>query len=216
MNLALSYIREGDTIVDIGISSSMGGDTNYFEKWFKGTNSVTCLGLYDDYSLFQRTFPHCTIVPFDGFNFPKFERKFDFGFSNAVIEHVGNREKQVYWLGEVRKLANLFLITTPNRWLPFETHSMTFFFHWFPDRVRNFCYRRIGKGFFADNYMWLLGEKDFRTILQEAGFEIVSFRKNRFFGFTMDFVAICTPSATGKAGTLGTAVAANACELTPR
>jgi SAM-dependent methyltransferase len=216
MSLALSCIHEGDTIVDVGVSSSTNGDTNYFEKWFNSSNSVTCLGVDKDYSRFQEAFPHCKVIQFDGFHFPEFGRKFDFAFSNAVIEHVGNREKQVYWLGEVRKLANLFLITTPNRWLPFETHSMTFFFHWFPDRVRNFFYRRIGKGIFADDYMWLLGERDFRAILREAGFEIVSFRKNRFFGFTMDFVAICTPGPSENAGVPRSTAVPDSCKLTPR
>nr|HNX90033.1 hypothetical protein [Paludibacteraceae bacterium] len=99
--------------------------------------------------------------------------------------------KQVLWLTEVAKICNTLLITTPNRWLPFETHSMTFFFHWFPEKVRNFFYRKIGKSQFTDDYMWLLGEKEFKRIINEAGFEIISFYKNRFLFFTIDFVAIC-------------------------
>jgi len=41
--------------------------------------------------------------------------------------------------------------------------------------------------------MWLFGERDFRKALNEAGFEIISFHKNHFLFFIIDFVAICKP-----------------------
>ena len=189
--LAQSLIKPNDTIIDIGVDPWLGGNTNYFEKWFNLPNQLTCLGVNSDFSQFRQEFPNFKLIEFNGTDFPMFERKFDFAFSNAVIEHVGDKDKQVLWLTEVAKICNTLLITTPNRWLPFETHSMTFFFHWFPEKVRNFFYRKIGKSQFTDDYMWLLGEKEFKRIINEAGFEIISFYKNRFLFFTIDFVAIC-------------------------
>lgn len=192
-DLAMSLIKENDTIIDIGVDPTLDGNTNYFEKWFKLPNELTCLGVHSDFSNFKQEFSNFNIIEFDGVDFPTFEKRFDFAFCNAVIEHVGDYDKQVKWLSEISKICNTLLITTPNRWLPFETHSMTFFIHWFPIDVRNYIYKKIGKPFFANNYMWLLGQKDFKSAIREAGFEIISFHKNKFLFFTIDFVAICKP-----------------------
>lgn len=189
--LAQSLIKVNDTIIDIGVDPWLGGNTNYFEKWFTLPNKLTCLGVHSDFSKFKQAFPNFNLLEFNGIDFPSFENKFDFAFSNAVIEHVGNYNKQVMWLSEIRQISNILLITTPNRWLPFETHSMTFFIHWLPENIRNYIYRKIGKSHFANEYMWLLGKKDFKRAILEAGFEIASFHKNKFLFFTIDFVAIC-------------------------
>lgn len=188
---AMSLIKNNDVIIDIGVDPFLGGNTNYFEKWYKLPNKLTCLGVYADFSKFKKEFPDFNLIEFNGFDFPLFEEKFDFAFSNAVIEHVGDNNKQIEWLSEIKKICNTLMITTPNRWLPFETHSMTFFFHWFPDNIRNYIYRKIGKSHFTNNYMWLLSEKKFKKNIEEAGFEIISFHKNKFLFFTIDFVAIC-------------------------
>lgn len=189
--LAVSLINNKDTIIDIGVDPSLGGNTNYFEKFFNLPNKLTCLGVQNDFANFENAFPDFELLLFDGTNFPSFKEKFDFAFSNAVIEHVGPYKKQRDWLYGISKITNKLFITTPNRWLPFETHSETFFFHWFPDQIRNYIYCKIGKEHFTKDYMWLLGKKDFKKVLKDAGFEIISFHKNKFLFFTIDFVAIC-------------------------
>jgi hypothetical protein len=188
---ALTHIKEDDTIIDIGVDPTLDGNTNYFEKWFTLPNKLTCLGVNADFSEFKQEFPSFELIEFNGINFPEFEKKFNFAFCNAVIEHVGDYAQQVQWLSNIRIISNKLLITTPNRWLPFETHSMTFFIHWFPEKIRNYIYRKIGKSYFANNYMWLLGKKDLINAIEEAGFEIQSFQKNKFLFFTIDFVVIC-------------------------
>ena len=94
--LAISYIQKEDTIIDIGVDPSLGGNTNYFEKWYNLSNKLTCLGVEGDFSKFKKAFPDFELIEFDGKNFPVFEKKFDFAFSNAVIEHVGDYNKQVH------------------------------------------------------------------------------------------------------------------------
>jgi hypothetical protein len=39
--------------------------------------------------------------------------------------------------------------------------------------------------------MWLIVAKKFKQHLTENGFEILTFHKNKFIFFTIDFVAIC-------------------------
>lgn len=189
--LAVSQINGNDTVIDIGVDPTLGGNTNYFERFFNLPNKLTCLGVQNDFTKFKHAFPDFELLEFNGTNFPIFSKKFEFAFSNAVIEHVGPYEKQRLWLFEISKITNKLFITTPNRWLPFETHSTTFFFHWFPEKIRDYIYCKIGKENYANNYMWLLGEKDFKRAINEAGFELISFHKNKFLIFTIDFVAIC-------------------------
>lgn len=190
--MAISLIKKNDTIIDIGVDPTLGGNTNYFEKYFKLPNKLTCLGVQNDFSNFMQNFPDFELLLFDGTNFPIFKEKFDFAFSNAVIEHVGPNDSQIDWLNKISKITKTLFITTPNKWLPFETHTHTFFFHWFPDRIRNYIYRKIGKEAYANNYMWLLGEMKFKQLLIDSGFEIIAFHKNKFLFLTIDFVAICS------------------------
>lgn len=192
--MATSLINQKDTIIDIGVDPALGGNTNYFEKFYHLPNKLTCLGVQSDFTNFRQAFPDFELLLFDGINFPNFNEKFDFAFSNAVIEHVGPYEKQGVWLNEISRFTKLLFITTPNKWLPFETHTNTFFFHWFPDRIRNYCYCKMGKQRYTQNYMWLIGEKNFKQLLTNNGFEIINFYKNKFLLFTIDFVAICRSS----------------------
>lgn len=191
---AISLIREGDTVLDIGVSPSLAYTTNYFEKYYNLPNKLTCLGvLGGDFNKFKEAFPNFDLILFDGVTFPHFEEKFDFAFSNAVIEHVGPFETQVKWVKELSKITKILTITTPNKWFPFETHTHTFFFHWLPLNMRNFIYKKIGKGHFTKDYMWLLSENAFRKILTDAGLEIIHLYKNKVLFFTLDFFAVCKP-----------------------
>ena len=60
--LALSFIKNNDTIIDIGVDPSLGGNTNYFEKWFKLSNKLTCLGVNSDFSEFKQKFLNFNLV----------------------------------------------------------------------------------------------------------------------------------------------------------
>lgn len=191
-DLVMHHINADDTIIDIGVDPTLGGNTNYFEKWYNLPNKLTCLGVKADFSKFIERFPNYKLIEFDGVNFPVFSEKFDVAFSNAVIEHVGMGSEQKRWLTNISKITNKLIITTPNRWLPFETHSMTFFIHWLPLNFRNWVYRRIGKSYFADDYMWLLSKSDFKKLIIASGFKIDEFHENKFLFFTIDFVAVCS------------------------
>jgi hypothetical protein len=114
-DIAMSLIKDDDTVIDIGVAPTFKDNANYFENWFNKPNELTCLGLHADFSNFKKKFPNYNVVEFDGFNFPKFEKKFDFGFSNAVIEHVGDYDKQLEWVSGISKICDRLMITTPNR-----------------------------------------------------------------------------------------------------
>jgi len=54
----------------------------------------------------------------------------DFALANAVIEHVGAEYDQMSMVSEMTRVARCWVITTPNRWFPVESHTSVLFRHW--------------------------------------------------------------------------------------
>jgi SAM-dependent methyltransferase len=66
----------------------------------------------------------------DGRRLPFADNSFDVVFSNAVIEHVGSFEDQLRFVNEHKRVGRHWVITTPNRWFPIESHTNVLFRHW--------------------------------------------------------------------------------------
>lgn len=70
-------------------------------------------------------------LPFD-------DGEFDLVYSNAVIEHVGQRDEQLKFVEEHRRVGVNWVFTTPNRLFPIESHTLTVLRHmnasWRPAR----------------------------------------------------------------------------------
>jgi hypothetical protein len=69
-------------------------------------------------------------VKADGRDLPFPDRYTDMILANAVIEHVGGLADQVRFVAEQTRVARTWVITTPNRWFPIESHTSTPLRHW--------------------------------------------------------------------------------------
>lgn len=68
----------------------------------------------------------------DGRALPWRTNSVDLVLSNAVIEHVGEEADQRRFVVEHSRAGRAWVITTPNRWFPVESHTAVLLRHWSP------------------------------------------------------------------------------------
>lgn len=72
----------------------------------------------------------------DGLSLEHDDRSYDIVFSNSVIEHVGDWEKQKSFAHEVRRVGKRLWIQTPALGCPLEPHYLAPCVHWLPVPLR--------------------------------------------------------------------------------
>ena len=70
-----------------------------------------------------------TWIRADGRDLPFKSKSFDLVFSNAVIEHVGTENDQKKFILEHDRVGKSWILTTPNRLFPIESHTQVLFTH---------------------------------------------------------------------------------------
>lgn len=79
----------------------------------------------------------------DGCSLPFPDQAFDIVFSNSVIEHVGDFERQKTFARELCRVGGRLWVQTPAQEFWIEPHFMTPFIHWLPRRWQH----RIARNF---------------------------------------------------------------------
>lgn len=162
---------------------------NMIEKAYPYPEQLTALGITGK-EQFEARYPKVRAVLYDGKVFPFEDKEFDICWSNAVIEHVGTREEQIFFVKEMARTCKFGFFTTPNKHFPFEVHTRTPLLHWLPKSWFDAYLRLIKKKWATGKYMNLLSIGDMKKVLKAAGINNYNIRCNRFFGFVMDFVVI--------------------------
>jgi SAM-dependent methyltransferase len=192
-------VRADLRILDVGFTDiEYSPVDNYLEKHHPYPESITALGT-DHPSRFPRRYPCVRTVRYDGLRFPFADRAFSIVWSNAVLEHVGRRERQVQFLREVKRVGHGAFLTTPNRMFPIEVHTRTPLLHWLPRLWFDRYLRSAGKAWAAGDYLHMVSERELRRLLDEAGVTQYRILHNRVFGFVLDFVVVWG-SAAARAG----------------
>ena len=144
------------TILDVG-ADELGfgegggcGTLNFLEEMYPWPERITALGLHEGVG-FRERYPGIRYVQGDGCALPFADGEFDIVFSNAVVEHVGDRDRQRAMIAEAVRVGRRVFVTTPNRWFPVEVHTRLPLVHWLPDALSHRVYRLLGKGFATEN-----------------------------------------------------------------
>ena len=138
------------TVLDVGADELGFGEgdgcatLNFFEERYPWPERITAFGLHDGAG-FRGRYPHIPYVQGDACALPFRDGEFDIVFSNAVIEHVGDRERQRLFVSEAIRVGRRVFVTTPNRRFPVEVHTRLPLVHWLPDAIAHPVYRAAGK-----------------------------------------------------------------------
>jgi len=120
---------------------------NLIEKGIIGIlPNVTVSGIESESSYWPKW------VKADGRKLSFGDHSFDFVFSNAVIEHVGDEIDQQDFVNEHHRVGKNWVFTTPNRLFPIESHTQIVLLH-------------MKKGWSHGNVTRLLSKKDLKALL---------------------------------------------------
>jgi hypothetical protein len=124
----LQYIRQHDvrSVLMVGTNSPLQGYGAIVEKAIHG---AVPLAVGVDLGSPQYGTPWLSVIA-DGRALPFASGSVDLVFSNAVVEHVGDVDDQRRFIAEHRRVGRGWIVTTPNRWCPIESHTGAVFRHW--------------------------------------------------------------------------------------
>ena len=183
---------ENDLLLDVGFCNLEFSEVdNFLEKNYPYPHNITALGI-ENGDLFRERYPLVTTCIYDGNNFPFENNTFDIGWSNAVLEHVGDEERQIRYLKELCRTCKKVYFTTPNRFFPIELHTRLPLIHWLPKKAFDRLISFTPKSWAAGEYMFLLSYRQLKKQLKKAGIDHYRIFRNRFCGFTMDFSILIT------------------------
>lgn len=119
---------------------------------------------------------HVRIITADGCCLPFADGAFDWVFSNAVIEHVGDWEEQKCFANEIRRVASKgYFVTTPNRFFPIEPHALLPFYQFYPESLKPLALR-LSPGYMKEpEHISLLTRNGLQQLFPEAHVTCVNF-----------------------------------------
>jgi SAM-dependent methyltransferase len=158
------------TVLDVGVDEvshgEPGGESgctthNFLEERYPWPDRITALGLHDG-TRFRSRYPGIRYVQGDACALPFADREFDVVHSNAVLEHVGGRERQEAFVREAVRVGRRVFVTTPNRWFPVDVHTRLPLVHWLPEPAAHRAFELAGMPWAKENH--LLGPADLRAL----------------------------------------------------
>jgi SAM-dependent methyltransferase len=176
-------------VLDVGVTSDQTHkESNYFEAMYPFPHNITCVGT-EDGSHLVRLYPGLKYEKTRaGDRLPFGDAEFDVVFSNAVLEHVGNRTQQATFIADLCRVSSRFFITTPNRWFPFEHHTGIPLLHYLPARGFRAVLRKTRYERWADeSNLNILTAGELRRLFPAGA--AVQIRSVRLLGISSNLVA---------------------------
>ncbi|GJL74293.1 MAG: hypothetical protein NMNS02_03990 [Nitrosomonas sp.] len=186
-----SLCDKQSSVLDVGVSSNEHNDSvNLFLRNFR-LNACQYTGLaIQPMDNIRKKYSKKNFVEYSGGIFPFSENEFDWVFSNAVIEHVGNKNDQILFVNEMLRVGKNVFFTTPNKWFPIESHTNVFFRHWFDNSFYEWC--KLNKPFWSIDNLLLLGKENLNEIMEASNAKKYKIINNRILGWPMTFTVVCS------------------------
>lgn len=162
------------------------GGTTYIAESKIGRKNLTVLNISERTVKWLKSLGINAVVG-DGCKMNFGDKSFNVVISTAVIEHVGDWQKQKKFANEIRRVGKKYFVTTPNKWFWIDPHYRLPFFHLLPIDLRrwlveNFSVGGKPKGEWIDIYP--LDEGQMKELFPEA--EII---KQKWFGQEITLIA---------------------------
>jgi SAM-dependent methyltransferase len=153
-------------VLDLGVTPDVSlPESNHFEQVYPHPSMLTAASIEPVDGL-RAHFPDIHFVQIQPGRLPFADDEFDACFCSAVIEHVGSRQAQAAFIGELARVSRKFCLTTPNRWFPLDFHTILPLIHWLPQPAHQSLLRGLGKDFWAKTEnLNLLSAGDLRCML---------------------------------------------------
>ena len=120
------------SLLDVGGSPGMNGEWDRLRMLFQ---RVVVVNRDPECNTHTQPAPNVTIEIADGCALPYPSRSFDWVFSNAVLEHVGDRTMQERFSKEMQRVARVgYFLSTPNKHFFLDPHTYLPFYHLLPRR----------------------------------------------------------------------------------
>jgi ubiquinone/menaquinone biosynthesis C-methylase UbiE len=121
------------SMLDIGGSPGLLGEFDSLRSLF---GSVVVVNL-DPGCNTRPVAANVTVEVADGCALPYPDASFDWVFSNAVLEHVGDHRKQEMFAKEMQRVARIgYFLATPNRHFFLDPHTYLPFYHLLPPKLQ--------------------------------------------------------------------------------
>jgi len=122
------------SVLDVGAQANPNEDKPLqLIDWYPWKSRVTGLNISAEHIAFiKKNYPEVDAVVGDACKLPWPDKSFDMVYSNAVIEHVGDFEKQQKMATEIMRVCKRWFVTTPNRRFPVEFHLRLPLVTWLP------------------------------------------------------------------------------------
>jgi hypothetical protein len=172
-----------DSILDIGVSDVVGDAANMLEQKYPYPEKITALGLGSAED-FRAAFPavrYVRIAPNRPLPFK--EDAFDIATANAVLEHVGSRDNQEFFIGEMLRVARKIFVSVPNRLFPVEHHTAIPFLHFWNRSFIFACKMMNADDWLDEKNLILMSKAELATLvpsLPETEVDYTGIRLGRF------------------------------------
>jgi SAM-dependent methyltransferase len=151
------------TILNVGATGRNTGLAEQLEHWYGPLERITGGGLFFQETLdYRASFPGVRPVVFDGCALPFADQSFDIVYSNAVLEHLPDRNSVARFAGEIQRVGRSWFVSTPNRWYPVDPHYHLPFVQFLPQANQKRLVTQLGK--VPYDHLNLLSSADLREL----------------------------------------------------